>query len=63
MDQPMFSPPQNRTCVFPSIRLKWRRPFPSCLVSTSHSTATARRFCPPSSVTQDTSQHQQRSLA
>ncbi|CAN1140644.1 hypothetical protein LINPERHAP2_LOCUS11987, partial [Linum perenne] len=28
-------PPKNRTCEFPRIRLKWRRPFPSRLVSAS----------------------------
>ncbi|EEF30926.1 conserved hypothetical protein [Ricinus communis] len=28
-------PPKNRTCEFPRIRLKWRRPFRSCLVSAS----------------------------
>lgn len=31
MAQPTFSPPKNRTCEFPRIRLKWRRPFPSRL--------------------------------
>lgn len=25
MAQPTFSPPKNRTCEFPRIRLKWRR--------------------------------------
>uniref|UniRef100_A0A3Q7I2Y9 Uncharacterized protein n=1 Tax=Solanum lycopersicum TaxID=4081 RepID=A0A3Q7I2Y9_SOLLC len=28
-------PPKNRMCEFPRIRLKWRRPFPSRLVSAS----------------------------
>ena len=28
-------PPKNRTCEFPRIRLKWRRPFLSRLVSAS----------------------------
>ncbi|CAN1156747.1 hypothetical protein LINPERPRIM_LOCUS20388, partial [Linum perenne] len=28
-------PPKNRTCEFPCIRLKWRRPFPTRLVSAS----------------------------
>ncbi|CAN4106151.1 unnamed protein product [Withania somnifera] len=48
-------PPKNRTCEFPRIRLKWRRPFPSRLVSASlyfnHdcSSLLAALFCHPRS--------------